>query len=162
MKETGRREGRREGGKRGEGESIYLQKRAWATEASVVISQHAQGEHGGDERTREAVVLHPCRLSWPSMGLAELGRKPEGSWEPMRLGKEKDKGSWWTLRAGLLGETKGRKKSLRNCLHGRKIKTSRFWKWASYKRMSLWLGFGSAVQKPKQNEVMTGKIFPSL
>lgn len=58
-----------------------------------MISQDAQGEHGGDERTREAVVLHPRRLPWPSMGLAELGRKPEGSWAPMTLGKEKDKGS---------------------------------------------------------------------
>lgn len=59
-----------------------------------MISQDAQGERRGDEGTREAVVvLHPCRSSRPSMGLAELPRKPEGSWEPKRLGKEKDKGS---------------------------------------------------------------------
>lgn len=29
-------------------------------------------------------------------------------------------------------------------------------------RMSLWFGFGSGVQKSKQNEIMTGKEFPKL
>ena len=60
--------------------------------ASAVISQAAQGERSGDERRRAAVPLRPRRLSWPSLGLADLGRKPEGSWGPMRLGKEETKG----------------------------------------------------------------------